>query len=92
MPKEVSELQAHQIKEWFTYHSPKEGQQERYRDIREGARQFALVIAANSQQSADQTAAFRLLRECVMTVNQGIALESELESHVFINRPEQGQS
>lgn len=67
--------QTAQIENWFTYHAPKGDQQERYQIIRSAAKNFALVIAANTVKSADQTAALRLLRECAMTVNQGIALE-----------------
>ncbi|MCU1247077.1 MAG: hypothetical protein JWQ49_106 [Edaphobacter sp.] len=64
-----------QIEEWFTYHAPKPGQQERYQAIRESAKALALVISENTKPSADQSAAFRLLREAVMTSNASIALE-----------------
>lgn len=67
-----------QIEEWFTYHPPREGQPERYVEIREAAKALALVIAQNTRPCADQTVAFRKLRECVMTANAAIALEEPL--------------
>jgi hypothetical protein len=42
--------------------------------IRSAARTFAEVLIANTPLSADQTAAVRKLRECVMTANASIAL------------------
>jgi len=59
----------------FTYHAPKGDQPQRYQAIRDAAKNLALVIVANTQSSADQTAAIRLLRESVMTANASIALE-----------------
>lgn len=64
-----------QLVEWFTYHAPHDDQPQRYVAIREGALAFARIINSNTKPSADQTAAFRLLRECVMTANASIALE-----------------
>lgn len=62
----------------FTYHTPKPGQQERYQAIREAAKALAHVIVANtSENSPDQSAAIRHLREAVMTANASIALEGE---------------
>ena len=59
----------------FTYHTPIGDQPQRYQAIRDAAKNLALVIVANTQSSADQTAAIRLLRESVMTANASIALE-----------------
>lgn len=64
-----------QIEDWFTYHSPTEDQQKRYVELRAAAKNLAYSIKANTKPSADQSAAFRLLRECVMTANASIALE-----------------
>lgn len=66
-----------EIKDIFTYHAPHGNQQERYQSIREAAFVFAMILVTNSKPSADQTAAIRKLRECVMTVNASIALEKE---------------
>jgi hypothetical protein len=59
----------------FTYHAPHDDQPERYIRIRTAALEFARVMVANTQPCADQTAALRKLRECVMTANASIALE-----------------
>lgn len=66
---------ADEIVDIFTYHAPKGDQQERYQTIREAAKIFAWALVNNTQPSADQTAAIRKLRECVMTANASIALE-----------------
>lgn len=61
------------IEEWFTYHSPTPEQLPQYARVRAKAKELAEVIVANSPRCADQTAALRKLRECVMVVNQSIA-------------------
>lgn len=61
------------IEEWFTYHTPTPDQIPKYAAVRSKARELADVIVANSPRCADQTAALRKLRECVMVVNQSIA-------------------
>lgn len=63
------------IENWFTYHSPRDGQPERYQIIRDTAKELAKCIVQNTQPSADQSASIRLLRECVMTANASIACE-----------------
>lgn len=67
-----------QIDNWFRYHAPKGDQQERYERIRASAKDFAKVIAECTPPSADQTAALRKLRECVMTANAAIACNESL--------------
>jgi len=64
-----------ELDDWFTYHAPKGNQPERYVLIRDTARALADVIVNNTPSSADQTAAIRKLRECVMTANAAIAME-----------------
>jgi hypothetical protein len=61
------------IETWFTYHAPKGDQAQRYEAIRSAAKQFATVIYGSTPSGADQTAAMRKLRECVMTANAAIA-------------------
>lgn len=61
------------IDNWFTYHSPKGDQPERYVMIRDKARELADLINRTVPDSADKTAAIRKLRECVMTANAAIA-------------------
>ena len=64
-----------QINEIFTYHPPKDDQPTRYSQIREGAKAFAHILVQNTKPGADQSAAIRKLRECVMTANASVALE-----------------
>jgi hypothetical protein len=64
-----------QIEKWFTYHSPNEDQKRRYEMVRLKAKEFAHIIVRSCPDSADRTAALRMLRECVMTANASIALE-----------------
>jgi len=66
-----------EIMEIFTYHAPKGDQPQRYAAIREAAKTLALVIVRNTHRSADQSAAIRELRICVMTANASIALETD---------------
>lgn len=61
------------IENWFSYHKPEGTQQQRYEMIRAKARELASLIVNNTPASADQTAAIRKLRECVMTANAAIA-------------------
>lgn len=62
-----------QIENWFTYHPPASGDHPRFVAIRDAAKALAYVIKANTPGCADQTAALRKLRECVMTANAAIA-------------------
>ena len=61
------------IENWFSYHTPKGDQPQRYQAIRDAAKNLASVICASSPAGPDQTAAIRKLRECVMTANAAIA-------------------
>jgi hypothetical protein len=63
------------IEHLFSYHAPTGDQPARYEAIRSAAKSFAAVMLTNTDSSADQTAAIRKLRECVMTANASIALE-----------------
>lgn len=66
----ISEIE---LSTWFTYHKPEGTQNTRYELIRTKAHELASLIIANTPSSADQTAAIRKLRECVMTANAAIA-------------------
>jgi hypothetical protein len=66
------------IENIFKYHPPTEDQAMKYNALRESAKKFAGDILAVTPQGADQTAAIRKLRECVMTANAAIALEGKL--------------
>ncbi len=62
-----------EIDNLFSYHAPKGDQTDRYEMIRAKARELAMIICVSTPASADQTAAIRKLRECVMTANAAIA-------------------
>ena len=62
-----------ELDQLFTYHAPKGDQNERYEKIRGKARDLAELILESTPVSADQSAAIRKLRECVMTANAAIA-------------------
>ena len=66
---------ADKIEDLFSYHPPEGTQPTQYEAIRATAKELAHVICANTPPSADQTAAIRKLRECVMTANAAIALK-----------------
>ena len=61
------------LNNWFSFHAPHHEDVAKYTAIRDMARQLALVIVANTPPGADQAAAIRKLRECVMTANSAIA-------------------
>lgn len=63
------------VDDLFTYHQPNDDQIKRLNTIRSYAKSFAEVILMNTPKCADQTAALRKLRECVMTANASIVLE-----------------
>lgn len=65
------------IENWFTYHTPDAKQQEAYVNIRSAAKVLARIILANTPVGADQSAAMRKLRECVMTANAAIACDGK---------------
>ena len=66
-----------QLKTIFTYHAPDADQQARYETLRSAALNFAKVLVHVTPLSADQSAAIRHLRECVMTANAAIALDGK---------------
>lgn len=63
----------------FTYHAPKLEDIAKYEEIRIRAKDLADTIIATTPVCADQSAALRHLRECVMTANAAIALEGRLD-------------
>lgn len=65
------------LENWFTYHAPSEVDIAAYSAIRTAARNLADVIVSITPPSADQTAALRKLRECVMTANAAIACKGK---------------
>ena len=57
----------------FTYHPPKDGQPERYAEIRTKAKELALLINEDCPHGREQTIAINKLDECVMWANASIA-------------------
>ncbi len=64
---------------WFSYHAPMPGQNQRYELIRTEARRLAEIILENSPPSPEQTVAIRRLREAIMYANAAIACNEKLE-------------
>lgn len=62
----------------FSYHAPEPAQFPHYEAIRAAAKNLAYVIEQNTPSCADQAAAFRKLRDCVMTAEAAIALKGSL--------------
>lgn len=57
----------------FTYHTPKADQPERYTQIRDKAKELALLIADTTPQSREQSLALTQLEQAVFWANAGIA-------------------
>jgi hypothetical protein len=66
------------ITDVFSYHAPDADQLVTYEKLRSSAREFATAIIDLTPSCADQQAAIRLLRECVMTANAAIALKGKV--------------
>ncbi len=58
----------------FSYHPPKEGQPERYEEIRAAGRDFAEIVTGECPTSAERTTAIRKIQEAVMWANASIAV------------------
>lgn len=62
-----------QIENNFKYHAPKEGQVDKYTDIRDVAKSFALIIDELCPNSREKSLAITKLEEAVMWANASIA-------------------
>jgi hypothetical protein len=62
-----------QILHNFKYHAPKDGQPEKYEEIRDTAREFALTINKLCPNSREKSLAMTKLEEAVMWANAAIA-------------------
>jgi hypothetical protein len=76
-PKDLSTEAKAELDNLFTYHKPIGDQPARYEAIRAKAKELATVILLSTPKSADQSAAIRKLRECVMTANAAIAINEK---------------
>jgi hypothetical protein len=61
------------IENKFTYHAPKAGQPQKYEQIRDAAKQFALLLNELCPESAETLIAAERLEECVMWAKALIA-------------------
>lgn len=57
----------------FTYHAPKEDQQERYVELRHQAKQLAVLIKSTTPVSREQSLALTKLEEAIFWANASIA-------------------
>lgn len=62
-----------QIDNNFTYHAPKEGQQEKYEKLRSKAKELAYMIDELTPQSREQSVALTQLETAVFWANAAIA-------------------
>lgn len=60
------------IERWFRYYEPVGNQAQRYREIREGARDLADLIVVAVPPCAERTDALRRLREVLWYATAGI--------------------
>jgi hypothetical protein len=73
MKYKVTEKQREDIHNRFTYHTPKDGQPERYTALRQQALGLAMVIASSAPPSREQSLALTKLEESIMFANAAIA-------------------
>lgn len=66
----------------FSYHSPKNGQPEKYTALREKAKELAYLIDEMAPDSREKSLAMTKLEECVMWANASIARDIIVEDSV----------
>ena len=69
----IEVLYQDEIEKRFKYHAPKEGQPEKYTDIRNKAKELATMIVILCPASRETSLAVTKLEEVVMWANAGIA-------------------
>ena len=57
----------------FKYHAPKEGQPKLYQDIRDKAKELAILINDSVPESREKSLAVTNIEQAVMWANAGIA-------------------
>lgn len=70
---EAPKTQEEVIENNFTYHAPKPGQQEKYVELREKAKELALLIVKLTPRSREQSLALTELETASMWANAAIA-------------------
>ena len=66
-------MEANDLTKRFTYHPPKDGQPQRYLDLRAKAREFVTLIDKVVPDGREKSLAVTKLEEVVMWANAGIA-------------------
>ena len=69
----ITETDIQDVRKRFTYHPPKDGQPERYENLREIASEFAAQIMEQCPPSREKSLALTKLEEAVMWANAAIA-------------------
>ena len=64
-----------QIENNFSYHTPKEGQPEKYNKLRDKAKELVYLISEVCPNSRERALAITKLEECSMWANAAIARE-----------------
>jgi hypothetical protein len=62
-----------ELDNWFTYHAPQHGDNEKYEEIRKAGKELARLIVSYAPPCADTTYAVRQVRMATMTANAAIA-------------------
>ena len=66
-------MEATDLANRFTYHAPKNGQAERYQQIRDAAHELAKLLNAECPESREKSLAVTHLEDSVMWANASIA-------------------
>ncbi len=69
----LTDQDSQRIQKNFNYHSPKDGQNERYELLRGRAAALAELICVNCPESRERALALTKLEECSMWANASIA-------------------
>lgn len=77
---ELDEKMKERLENDFTYHSPIDGQPERYQAIREKAKMLARTIIKRTPPSREQSVALTKLDEVVFWANASIARNEKGEN------------
>ena len=62
-----------QIENNFKYHAPKEGQQEKYRELRGKGKELVCLVVAFCPESRERSLAITKIEEAIMWANASIA-------------------
>ena len=76
MKYDITEQVDKDLQKRFTYHAPKEGQPEKYAELRDKAKEFACLCVAFCPESRERSLALTKIEEAVMWANASIARNS----------------